>query len=43
MTFLSLLAALLLEQARPPRADSEVHRWFSHFAAGEEGRLDGGL
>src|SRR5687768_16845822 len=43
MTFLSLLAALLLEQARPPRADSEVHRWFGHFAAGVEGRLDGGL
>jgi adenosylcobinamide-phosphate synthase len=43
MTFLSLLAALLLEQARPPRADSEVHRWFGHFATGVESRLDGGL
>lgn len=43
MTFLSLLAALLLEQVRPPRADGDVHRWFRHFAAGVESRLDGGL
>jgi adenosylcobinamide-phosphate synthase len=43
MTFLSLLAALLLEQARPPRVDGEIHRWFGRFAAGVEDRLDGGL
>ena len=43
MTFLSLLAALLLEQARPPRADGEIHRWFGRFAADMENRLDGGL
>jgi adenosylcobinamide-phosphate synthase len=43
MTFLSLLAALLLEQARPPRADGEIHRWFGRFAASVENRLDGGL
>src|SRR5262245_8512905 len=43
MTFLSLLAALLLERARPLRADGEIHRWFSHFAASVESRLDGGL
>jgi adenosylcobinamide-phosphate synthase len=43
MTFLSLLAALLLEQARPPRVDGDIHRWFGHFAAGVESRLDGGL
>ncbi len=43
MTFLSLLAALLLEQVRPRRADGDVHRWFRHFAAGVESRLDGGL
>ena len=43
MTFLSLLAALLLEQVRPPRADSEIHRWFGRFAAGVESRFDGGL
>lgn len=43
MTFLSLLAALLLEQARPPRADGEIHRWFGRFAADVENRLDGGL
>ncbi|HKA39948.1 MAG TPA: CobD/CbiB family protein [Burkholderiales bacterium] len=43
MTFLSLLAALLLEQVRPPRAHGDIHRWFRHFAAGVEDRLDGGL
>lgn len=43
MTFLSLLAALLLEQARPLRADSDIHRWFGAFAASVESRLDGGL
>jgi adenosylcobinamide-phosphate synthase len=43
MTFLSLLAALLLEQVRPPRADGDIHRWFGHFAASVESRLDGGL
>ena len=43
MTFLSLLAALLLEQARPPRVDGGIHRWFGHFAASVESRLDGGL
>jgi adenosylcobinamide-phosphate synthase len=42
MTFLSLLAALLLEQARP-RADGDIHRWFGRFAASVESRLDGGL
>jgi adenosylcobinamide-phosphate synthase len=42
MTFLSLLAALLLEQARP-RADGDIHRWFGRFAASVEDRLDGGL
>jgi len=42
MTFLSLLAALLLEQARP-RADGDIHRWFGRFAASVENRLDGGL
>ena len=43
MTFLSLLAALLLEQVRPIRADGELQRWFGRFAAGVEERLDGGL
>ncbi len=43
MTFLSLLAALLLEQARPLRADGAVHGWFGRFAASVESRLDGGL
>ena len=43
MTFLSLLAALLLEQARPPHAAGDIHGWFRHFTAGVESRLDGGL
>src|SRR5262245_65829898 len=43
MTFLSLLAALLLERVRRPRVHGDIHRWFRHFAAGVEDRLDGGL
>lgn len=43
MTFLSLLAALLLEQVRPTHADGEAQRWFGRLAAAVEERLDGGL
>jgi adenosylcobinamide-phosphate synthase len=42
MTFLSLLAALLLEQARPLRQGNPVHLWFGRCAAGLEERLDAG-
>lgn len=43
MTFLSLLAALLLEQARPLREGNPIHLWFSRCAAGLERHFDGGL
>lgn len=42
MTFLSLLAALLLEQARPLRRGNPVHQWFDRYAASLEERFNGG-
>ena len=42
MTFLSLVAALLLEQAWPLRPGNRVHFWFSQYAHFLEGQLNGG-
>jgi cobalamin biosynthesis protein CobD/CbiB len=42
MTFLTLAAALLLEQAWPLRAGNRVHFWFSQYALFLEGQLNGG-
>lgn len=42
MTFLSLLAALLLEQLRPLRRDNRIHSWLRQYAAGLERRFNGG-
>jgi len=42
MTFLSLLAALLLEQARPLRQGNRIHQWFSRYAGSLEGQFNGG-
>jgi cobalamin biosynthesis protein CobD/CbiB len=42
MTFLSLLAALLLEQAWPLRRGNVVHSGFDHYARFLEGQLNGG-
>lgn len=42
MTFLSLLAVLLLEQARPLRQGNRVHRWFDSYAAGLASHFNGG-
>lgn len=42
MTFLSLIAALLLEQVRPLRPGNAVHALYERYAAGLERRLNGG-
>jgi adenosylcobinamide-phosphate synthase len=42
MTFLSLLAALLLEQVRPLRRGNAAHQWFNRYAASLEERFNGG-
>ena len=42
MTFLSLVAALLLEQAWPLRPGNPVHAGFGHYALFLDGRLNGG-
>jgi adenosylcobinamide-phosphate synthase len=42
MTFLSLLAALLLEQASPLREDNRLLLWFKRYALALEDRLNGG-
>jgi cobalamin biosynthesis protein CobD/CbiB len=42
MTFLSLLAALLLEQVRPLRRGNLLHQWFYRYAASLEARLNDG-
>ena len=42
MTFLSLIATLLLEQVRPLRPGNAVHTLFQRYAASLEQRLNGG-
>jgi adenosylcobinamide-phosphate synthase len=42
LTFLSLLAALLLEQMRPLRLGNPVHQAFEQYAAGLERRFNAG-
>ena len=42
MTFLSLLAALLLEQALPLREDNRLLLWFKRYALVLEGSINGG-
>jgi adenosylcobinamide-phosphate synthase len=42
MTFLSLLAALLLEQLQPLRRGNLIHLWFDRLAAGLDRRFNGG-
>ncbi len=42
MTFLSLLVALLVEQARPLRQRNRFHQWFEDYAASLEHHLNGG-
>jgi cobalamin biosynthesis protein CobD/CbiB len=42
MTFLSLAAALLLEQAWPLRPGTRIHSWFAQYARFLEGQLNGG-
>jgi adenosylcobinamide-phosphate synthase len=41
MTFLSLLAALLLEQARPLRQGNRLHLWFDRYALYLEHQFNG--
>ena len=42
MTFLSLVAALLLEQARPLRQGNRLHLWFDRYALHLEHQFNGG-
>lgn len=42
MTFLSLIAALLLEQVRPLRPGNAVHALYARYAANLEHKLNGG-
>ncbi|MBI3045596.1 MAG: CobD/CbiB family protein [Betaproteobacteria bacterium] len=42
MTFLSLLAALVLEQAWPLREGNRARRWFGRYALLLQGQFDGG-
>jgi adenosylcobinamide-phosphate synthase len=43
MKFLALVAALLIEQARPLRQANRVYQWFASYAAAIERHFNGGL
>ena len=42
MTFLSLMVALLVEQARPLRQGNRLHQWFARYADTLEQQFNGG-